>query len=374
MPFFEDYKIYTAKSESPDIFHIWTALGTIAAAIPRSVWVDFQAYKIFPNQYIILVAGSAVCRKSSALDFGRDLLKRMDKPPPVFSQKLTTEALIKFMQDHQGHGTAVASELAVFLGADSAGSGLLAALCDIYDCKDNWSYQTRGRGEELLKFPYLNILAASTLDWLRYSLPRDAIGGGFTSRVLFVYGSDRRFKEALPFLGPQQIAARKRLVDRLNVIYTIKGAFAIPKKTELFYRDWYETQTMGTEFGMGGYYGRKQTHVLKISMLVSLAERDDLVLTQEHVQKAILLLSALESFMPEAVSEVYASQSGQETSVVLDHIKKCVSIDHSVLQKRVWRHMRAKELNEALSTLASAGVIERIQDPKTSKRSYRYLQ
>jgi len=372
--FFTDYKIYTEKSESPDIFHIWTCLGTLAAAVARNVWIDFQSYKIYPNQYIILVAGSAVCRKSSALDFGKEILKMMEKPPPMFSQKITTEALIRFMQQHKGHGTVMASELAVFLGNDAAGSGLLASLCDLYDCRDNWSYQTIGRGEEILKYPCLNLLAASTLEWLRFSLPRDAIGGGFTSRVLFVYASDRRFKEALPFLGPEQIAARKRVVDRLNEVKQVTGAFTIIPVAEKAYRDWYSKQTAGGDFGMGGYYGRKQTHVLKIAMLLAIAESDDLVLNASHIAAAVDLLGTLENFMPDAVSEVYSTQFGQETAIVLGYIRKFSGISHSKLQKSVWRYMKAKELNEAVSTLASAGVITRDVDPKTQGRSYRILE
>ena len=72
--FIRRYLVYTDNHESPIQFHKWVAAGIIGACMGRKIYLNWGHFKIYPNNYIILCAGSADCRKSSALDMGVDFL------------------------------------------------------------------------------------------------------------------------------------------------------------------------------------------------------------------------------------------------------------------------------------------------------------
>ncbi len=356
---FKLYETYTEKSESPEVFHAWCCIGSIISALGKNVCIDFRAYKVYPNEYIILVAGSATCRKSRALAFSTDLLHELADPPPMSSQKITHEALIGVMNLNNGVCTVNSSELAVFLGADALGSGLLGTLCDLYDySKRPWSYHTKARNIEEVPDPLLNIFGASTMEWLGWLLPRGASAAGFTSRVLFIYGKERRFKNALPYMGPRQLEAQAKLVERLNEVRTLKGTFALTPEAREYYIDWYEKQEDIPGLGMGGYSGRKQTHVLKLSMAIAAADSLELDIEQSHLRAAVKLLEQMELLLPEVYGEIHATEFGKDTKIVLELIQKADRMPHRNLQKVVWRYMKAADLKEATDTLLQAGLID----------------
>jgi len=368
---FDLYRVYTEKQESPDIFHVWACIATIISTLGRNVCIDFRTYKVFPNEYIILIAASALCRKSQALHMGTDILFDLKDPPPLSSQKITHESLIEFLGSHGGVGTVSSAELAVFFGPDALGTGLLGSLCDLYDySKRPWTYHTKARGIEVIGSPLLNIFGAATPEWLGWLLPRGAVAAGFTSRVLFVMGKGRRFKDALPYMGPRQLEARARLVERLNEVRALKGTFALTPEAEKFYVDWYEAQEPIAGVGMGGYSGRKQTHVLKLGMAIAAAESLELSLDAPHLMRAVELLNNLETLLPAVYGEIHATPFGKDTQVVMDLIQSRGRMTHREVQKAVWRYMKAGELREALETLMSAGLITCDLEGPRNKRVY----
>src|SRR3990167_6116197 len=82
------YLEYTSEQESPTEFHLWTSMAILSATLGRHVWIDRGYYTTFPNLFIILVAGSAKCRKSVSTHMGLDLLFELRDRPMVFSQKI----------------------------------------------------------------------------------------------------------------------------------------------------------------------------------------------------------------------------------------------------------------------------------------------
>ena len=216
------YLEYTAAQESPEAFHRATAYATIAAVLERRVWVDQQFYIVFPNLYTVLVSGSAVCRKTIAANQGVNLVKKMESPPVLISDDLTTAHLFDELEAapmmkfgtavRRWHcGTVYASELAVFIGSDCVQTGLLAMLIKLYDCED-WKHGRRMYGKRVLPRTCLNVLGCTTPSWMRHILPVEVVGGGFMSRVILVnQATTDRPANALP----QPSEERKRLEHAL---------------------------------------------------------------------------------------------------------------------------------------------------------------
>ncbi|KKL03469.1 hypothetical protein LCGC14_2625850, partial [marine sediment metagenome] len=98
------YLEYTKNQESPTSFHQWVAMAVISTAIGRHIWLDRGYYTIYPNLFVILVAGSARCKKSSSINIGIQLLRKLKEPPMIFAQKITNEALIQALEDSTKEG------------------------------------------------------------------------------------------------------------------------------------------------------------------------------------------------------------------------------------------------------------------------------
>lgn len=72
------YMLYTRDSESPDEFHFWTGVSTIAGALRRRVWIDMRKFLWTPNFYIILVGPPGIVTKSTTTSVGYNLLRHVE--------------------------------------------------------------------------------------------------------------------------------------------------------------------------------------------------------------------------------------------------------------------------------------------------------
>src|SRR3990167_5274702 len=243
----DTYLEYTDNQESPKAFHFWVGVSIISACLQRKVWIPRIKYTIYPNLFVVLIAGSAKCRKSVAIRIGIDILKSIKEPPTIFAQKITTEALIQALEESMNkdkicYGIVVASELSVFLGSDAIKSGIIPALTDLYDSPSKWQYHTRSRGREELTNVTLSILAASTKDWLRTSIPESAIGGGFTSMVMFIVEDHPSKLVLFPQEEPDAEHLRSSLIYDLELIAKLNGAVQFSPAAMAASQEWYEQE------------------------------------------------------------------------------------------------------------------------------------
>jgi hypothetical protein len=72
--FYDKYFRYIGKTESPRIYHRWTAVSLLAALLGRRMFIPFGHDNIYPNQYILLV-GDPGTRKGTAINPAKRLLK-----------------------------------------------------------------------------------------------------------------------------------------------------------------------------------------------------------------------------------------------------------------------------------------------------------
>src|SRR6267142_992272 len=175
--FVDTYLEYTRLQESPEMFHMWSALTLLSIALGRKCFINRGYYKLYPNLFTILVAGSARCRKSTSILIALPLLNDLIEKGriKVVSGKITPEKFLEELtqipdQDAPKDEVAfrspdvlvVASELSVMLTKQSYGEPLIHILTDLFDCPDKWSYKTRNKGEIILNNVFLSIIGATT--------------------------------------------------------------------------------------------------------------------------------------------------------------------------------------------------------------------
>ena len=372
----ENYLSYTSEQESPSMFHLWVGLSVLASALERRVFIDRGYYKLYPNLYIVLVGPSARVKKTTAIGIGERLMREAVPSLNVVSQKTTPEALIQFIKEggkdrEFSPVSIVASELSVFLGRSAQDASLIQLLTKLYDCEEVLDYHTIVRGREICNKPCCNMLAATTPDWIKSSMPTHAIGGGFTSRILFVYQFNPEKLIPFPSISSHQKAMRERLVGGLKEISKLSGKYTLTEDAKDWFYDWY-TQILKTERGEGtmdGYYGRKPDTLLKVAMLLSASRGGKLSINEVDVQMALRTMNENEKYMPEVYRSVMTTQVGEESGKVYRTIVRRKEVDYTQLLRSVSYCMDARRLNEVIQGLIEEEKV--VEEIKGGKRYFK---
>jgi len=382
------YLDFTKGMESPEIFHFWVGISLIATALGRNVFLDRGYFKLYPNMFIILLAESEECAKSTAIKTGVNKIMRADEMegcPMIFAQKATPQALVETLVDETGTPDAdmiidknaevyiAASELAVFLGKKEKNSELLTMLTDLYDCPDKWAYKTRYKGWEQVVNACLNVIAGTTPKWLKDTIPRDAIAGGFVSRLVFIYvnHTDRQF--AHPVYTDVEEKLRLKLVHDLSLIRRIKGPFKWGQGSKEWYTIWYADNARKLRKSPDLYVRRKKDLVLKLAMCVSASKSSDKIITINDLRTGVNAVNKVEEYLPVAIALISSTTMGDDTRKVLEIIRRDLKIEHSSLLRRLWHVLDAKRLAEVILTLEEAGLVEVELDSESHKKSYNYI-
>jgi hypothetical protein len=300
---------YTSAAESPDVFHFWTGVSTLAGALRRRVWRDELIFQWTPNFYLILVAPAGVVAKSTSIDLGMDLLRSVEGihfGPESLTWQALGESLASSMEyiKYQNGGeeelipmsavTIPVSELGTFLTTDD--SKFLSFLTSMWDSRRH-PFKHKTRTQELIdiKAPWLNIIGATTPTWIQNNIPESMIGEGLLSRVLFIFGDKKRHLIAHPskrIRTSEYYNLRENLVADLQHIATsMVGSYEMTPAADRWSETWYARHNTTRPLHMasdryGGYHARKQGHMFKIAMILAAAKRDALVIEAEDLEEA----------------------------------------------------------------------------------------
>jgi hypothetical protein len=353
-----DYMLFTLNTEPPDVFHFFAGCVAIGSVLGRNVYYDKGAYQIYPNLAVLIVAPSGKCRKTSACNVAMSLLRKGGGT--VLADKATPEALTAAFQDKtESIATIYAPEFAVFLGKQKYQEGMIPLLTALFDCPKEFKSVTITRGEVILYNAAFSMLACSTMDWIQTAIPRDAFGGGFMSRLLFVIQHDT------PRIFPRPPAMNKelesRLVQGLRTLSGLRGEFHMTAEGEQWYDNWYlnRGESGNTDKQFAGYSERKPDHLIRLAMILSASGGSSLVLTPANLKRSLQILEWLELFLPGAFGEMNQNAFGEDQSRLLTQLKrKGGKMLHSDWLRLNSNRMRQREFRELMETLKSAGLVE----------------
>jgi hypothetical protein len=380
--FLSAYLMYTEKTEPPLNFHIWTCLSVLGAALQRKVYLKWGFNTLYPNLYVVFIGPSA-CGKGVAMKRGKELLDPLEGISTV-PESITREALIRAFADSSNDfldssdslvkshcSMAVFSEeLSVFLGQQNI--KFIADLTDLYDCKDRWEYKTKGSGIDILNNVCFTMLGACAPDWLKSILPSEAFGGGFTSRIIFIVEEGPRQRIADPTIPPEVLAMKEKLTADLEEISQLTGEFSFPKATMEFYSDWYYKQKAPlSDPTFAGYCGRRNVHILKLSMLCSISRSNEKVVEVKDLERAIALLTSVEPKMPRAFMGVGKARYGEATERIFDYLSKVKTASVADILEKFHLDLDEYTLSIALKTLSARN---RIDITRTSSDTMVYFK
>src|SRR5678815_1982919 len=92
------YGEFTAKSDSPQAFHIWGGLVAIAGAAQRKILMRAAYFDVLTNMYVLLVSPPGRARKGAALRTSKNILKEAQPPVNFATESGSHEALVSLFE------------------------------------------------------------------------------------------------------------------------------------------------------------------------------------------------------------------------------------------------------------------------------------
>jgi hypothetical protein len=359
----------TSETESPERFQYWSAMCAIAATVRKNVSLDRYAYRLYPNIYVFLVAKSGL-RKSNPVTLSRKLvteanttrvitgrssiqavLKELGKPHPVHDGNVLREASA-FM---------VSGELAAFLVKDPDALTILTDLYDTYANEPEWKNNLKTAGVDVLKNPCITLLGATNEEHFRDAVPPNAIGGGFIARTIIVMEHKRRTINSLMWEPKNKPIPVTELGNYLKEVSKLKGDFKIHDDAKALFDQWYRFISDIDHEDRTGSLERLGDTVLKVSMLVSLANNTRLIIDQDNMQEAIDQCQECLAGLKQLTMGAGRSESAPGTALVIKTLLR-KSPDYMLSKRQLlakfWGEFDTIQLDRIIETLIAAGAVE----------------
>ena len=382
-----EYMSYTRFSESPDVYHFWTGVATVAGALQRKVWFDQRIFKWTPNFYIVMVGPAGIAAKSTSMILGLSLLRKVPGihfgPDSMTWQGLTValqeashavpfgDPNDKLTCEYRDMACIVCdiSELGTFLRTDDA--ELVNVLIDLWDGHDReWVRKIKSEDATIIKNPWIHVIGCTTPTWIKDNIPESMIGGGLISRILFVYADKKR--HLAPYLDEvmpeaEFASVKEKLIEDLCAVAKIKGAYELAPDARVWGRDWYKSLWGDRPVHMASqrfdaYISRKQTHVHKLAMVMAAAQRDELVITLDDLTTAARFVTSLEDAMIHVFESIGVVDTAKTVMEMMNIVKVHGKIDQRALWDRCIRIMSLKGFQEATDAAVRAGWLQITQD------------
>lgn len=392
-PFLNHYMRMVEETESPRLFHVWSALSGLSACLGRRCWLPFGPMTIFPNQFVVLV-GTPGTRKSTAMSIMKRQLRKSTgvrfAPADTAGQRqglveamkgkgeqtefldnvdlaaaenslagLTLEdiAAVTNLPDEEAnehyisaadkhHIMVTATELSRFIGQNNL--QMLDFLVTMWDGED-YEYQTKG-GLTVLKNPLINMLSCTTPISIHHSMPPAAGGQGFLSRMILVYGSRKHKLVPRPIEPPQDaVDAVRNGFNR--AYYELAGEITETPDAKAYSESLYDWQLEINDPRFGYYHERRYDHLIKLAMALA-ASRGSTQIVKDDYEEAHRILRATERGMPDALGEFGMNPLAALKQSMLDYIRSRGSVTVEELRAVFHRDSNAKDFMEAANDLS----------------------
>jgi len=374
----DSYKEYTFNTEPAKQFHEWIGLSVIASALRKKAWFRFGRIRIHPNLFIVLVSEPGIARKTKAIDYGEEITSEVSSiissADAITPQAMLEDLEMAKTEELMPNGTTlthnslsiVSGEFESFLGQKKDNTKMLVLLTDLYDCKIRpYRYRTKGAGTNVIASPFLNLRAGTTPESLASALPSTAIGGGLTTRILFVWADNKAKKVDIPEISDEVRELKKHLISDLTVISRIIGAYTFSKDSRQWWKDWYNNyeelspNRLCKDPTFRGWYSRKPTHVIKVGTLLTAAKSDSLTVEVKEFEEALRTIESVEETMHKAFMAVGRSDITPDVALVMQIVQREKAISEKQLLSLVWRDIDALKFDNVINTCIKTGNIRR---------------
>lgn len=356
------------ESEIPEKFLLWCGIAMVGATLSDKVWIKRGYKKMYPNLYTMLVGPSGVGKgESTGL-----LLKILHEVPEIdkFNGIVTGPYLVEYMNSgSRENGVTfmkhnklflIQPELTLGINRGEVAVNFLTLLTEIYGGgHQSIKKGTITGGGIALEDVCLNWLSGTNESWLKDSLTIDMVQGGAFARMIPVvlYGyEDKRIPE--PIAAWDFTPISKHITERLRELRNLSGELYLSQEAQSTFNKWYMERSSPINHLMYPSWKRQPEVVLKVGMILALADRPSMIVDKHHILSAIVLSDEI-LIDAEYILNYITKIQNQGSYLVESLIREYKEIPHSKLLRLVYGRtkMTARSLREIIETLREAGVI-----------------
>ena len=375
----ENYLKFMQNTEPAAVFDKWTAHSLIAAALRKKVRLPYGRISYYPNLYVLFVAEPGIARKTQAISFGVKILNEI--PDIVMSaDQITKEALL---QDLEGAAmdepmpdgetfrhsslSIISKEFESFIGQKKENTKMIVFLTDMFDCSEMpTKYRTKNSGSNVIPSVFVNLLAATTPESLASCLPATAVGGGLTSRMLFIWANDKKCKSPKPSLTAAELELQDKLIKDLYQISRIAGDYTLSPEADKKWQEWYmnyeekDKNRVCLDKSFAGWYSRKPMYIMKMAINRAASESNDLIVEWKHMVQAIADILSVEADMGLVFRAIGKSEVASEIDTVMQLILDYRWISEQKLMSLIWRDIDSFKFANVIDTVCRTGRVAKI--------------
>jgi hypothetical protein len=192
-------------------------------------------------------------------------------------------------------------------------------------------------------------------------MPSEAIGQGFTSRIIFVYADKQHARIPRPSLDEQASGEIGTIFG--SVFHRFEGAFKESAAAEKAWDDIYMRGSALNDPRFLHYADRRGDHLHKISMALA-AGRGFMSIENEDVLLADQLLLYTEQYMADALGEYGMNKLGAAKQRLMDVVRSSDSaIPVDALFGLMQKDMNKRDFQEVIAELCNAKKISYLTLP-----------
>lgn len=412
-PFARYRSIMTRATDAPDDYHLFVLLTVIGSLIGRRAYVHFGK-KLFPNLFCCLIGTTGITRKSTAINYGLQMGRDVDKKLHVTEGGGSAEGILERLAfadsdpadrktiegamgwrghavDDQGnpldeewlesstphrrllvHQDEFTNLLNKAKSGKSAGSTLIPTLLKSYDSPPDIRLPTRSKPLYIVN-PVISMLAASTAEFLTRSFVEEDWHSGFGNRMIWC----RKESDRVLVFPPQPDASEWDKIagyikDRVLGLKW-QGKAALNKEGNEFklsddaraeweriYLDWIENRDTSNPDHVAATQ-RVPEHAMKIALILAVMAPDDNEaheIIDEDVEIAWEISKFAEHSAKSLVDQLVQEEEAARERIVIEWIKGKGSVKKEDIRHRFHRYGSAT-FNRMMNGMEEAGILEK---------------
>lgn len=378
MSWIKEVLLQHKEFEAPLPFVYWSALAAISAVVKDNVWIDRFIFKQYPNIYVMLHADSGV-KKGPPISMAKKLVSLAIGDDNIISGRSSIQGILKRMGSSESipggkikHYTTAficSSELTSSIVEDKVATTILTDLYDRNYNEEEWKSLLKMENFSIAKPTIIMLTGTNEAHAGEFFLGKD-VHGGFFARTFIIHEKTSEIVNSL-IKPPEIIPDYPKLACYLKELAKLRGPFEslwdLEGKTFTpvgrYYDEWYREfkRSIKGQDDPTGTLGRFGESVIKVAMLVSLAETPELRITRTAMEQAIGQCEKLVGNVRRTTlgrGNSFAAERAlviEELALLRDNHK----ITREQLVKKYWMRASAKEWDDICDTLIAGGHIVR---------------
>lgn len=371
-----DFLQFGQPFNTPDIFLEWGAIWQLTTAVGRQVGTKLRGQLLTPNMFIALLAGPGAGKSQAISAIRQILIPACDIN--LIPASVTRAGLQDYMQENQQKRTApdgalMLSNECIALSEEMQGIlpehdiGHLTLYNELYDVRSVYKARTRSNGEINLQSPYCSIITGAQPAFFATTLPEQAWGMGFMSRLIMVFAAPRARTSAFEHDDLDRQMQSKLITD-LREISKRYGYFKWDKGARALYETWWVERggppIPGAKRLAMGYNSRRDLHFFKLAMGYSLSRSSELVVTAEDATKAIALLLKTEKQMNNVFNEMAQAGATLALADVIETVKaqsiEGKPVAESTLMHLLMQRFPSTQTRSLIDNMIKTGMLKQV--------------